>query len=35
MRHTEFSDFGYSDIYRYDGGSSAVSQQSDARRIGP
>jgi len=31
-RHTEFGDFGYSDIYRYYGGPSAVSQQSDAQR---
>ena len=30
--HTEFGDFGYSDIYRYYGGPSAVSQQSDAQR---
>lgn len=31
-RHAEFGDFGYSDIYRYYGGPSAVSQQSDAQR---
>ena len=31
-RHTDFGDFGYSDIYRYYGGPSAVSQQSDAQR---
>jgi hypothetical protein len=31
-RHKEFGDFGYSDIYRYYGGPSAVSQQSDAQR---
>ena len=30
--HAEFGDFGYSDIYRYYGGPSAVSQQSDAPR---
>jgi hypothetical protein len=31
-RHKEYGDFGYSDIYRYYGGPSAVSQQSDAQR---
>lgn len=30
--NAEFGDFGYSDIYRYYGGPSAVSQQSDALR---
>lgn len=30
-RHAEYGDFGYSDIYRYYGGPSAVSQQSDAQ----
>ena len=30
--HKEYGDFGYSDIYRYYGGPSAVSQQSDAQR---
>ena len=30
-RHKEYGDFGYSDIYRYYGGPSAVSQQSDAQ----
>ena len=31
-RHAEYGDFGYSDIYRYYGGPSAVSQQSDSQR---
>ena len=31
-RQKEYGDFGYSDIYRYYGGPSAVSQQSDAQR---
>jgi hypothetical protein len=31
-RHTDFGDFGYSNIYRYYGGPSAVSQQFDAQR---
>ena len=31
-RRPEFGDFGYSNIYRYYGGPSAVSQQSDAQR---
>ena len=31
-RHKEYGDFGYSDIYRYYGGPSAVSQQADAQR---
>jgi hypothetical protein len=31
-RHKAYGDFGYSDIYRYYGGPSAVSQQSDAQR---
>ena len=30
--HAEFGDFGYSNIYRYYGGPSAVSQQSAAQR---
>jgi hypothetical protein len=30
--NTDFGDFGYSDIYRYYGGPSAVSQQADAQR---
>jgi hypothetical protein len=29
---TEFGDFGYSDIYRYYGGPSAASQESNAER---
>lgn len=28
----EFGDFGYDNIYRYYGGPSAVSQQTDAQR---
>ena len=31
-RRAEYGDFGYSDIYRYYGGPSAASQQSDAQR---
>jgi len=31
-RQAEFGDFGYNDIYRYYGGPSAVSQQSEAQR---
>jgi len=31
-RHAEYGDFGYSDIYRYYGGPSAVSEQSEAQR---
>lgn len=29
---TEFGEYGYSDIYRYYGGPSAASQESDAQR---
>jgi hypothetical protein len=29
---TEFGDYGYSDVYRYYGGPSAATQESDAQR---
>ena len=29
---TEFGDYGYNDVYRYYGGPSAASQESDAQR---